>query len=213
MLLWEKNMNGFTIYVTKPKCTCSLLTGIDWGLESLYQKSINLKFFFTSCLKILKTVKMSSWLYLGLLLFFCVSEVIFLLSVKLFCWAGVTFVWEGITVHVCGHASKCLFAIVWIWTQRQEHIMKCLHFEAAGKWSIWLEEPCHTLDDRRLPKNSFQSCRGRAGWDDLEKGDVGGQVCGVRGNLKNLLYEMRDRRNIEQRKDFWNEKRIPFKCI
>lgn len=200
MLLLEKNMNGFTIYVTKPKCTCSLLSGIDWGLESLYQKSINLKFFFTSCLKILKTVKMSSWLYLGLLLFFCVSEVIFLLSVKLFCWTGVTFVWEGITIHVCVHASKCFFAIVWIWTQRQEHNIKRLHFEAAGKWSIWLEEPCHTLDDRRLPKNSFQSCRGRAGWDDLEKGDVGGQVCGVREiwRIFCMRWEIEEKLNWEK---------------
>lgn len=69
MLLLEKNMNGFTTYVTKPKCTCSLLIRIEWGLESLYQKSINLKFFFISCLKILKTVKMSTWLYFSLLLF------------------------------------------------------------------------------------------------------------------------------------------------
>lgn len=113
-------------------------------------------------------------------IFLLFLKLFFLLSVKLLYWVAVTFVWEGITIHVCGHASKCLFVIVWIWTQRQEHIMKPLHFEAAGKCSIWLEQSCHTLDDRKLPKNSFQRCRGWAEWGDLEKGVVGGQVCGVR---------------------------------
>lgn len=45
MLLFKKNVNIFTIYVTKQKCTCNLLTGIDWGLESLYQE-VNVYYIF-----------------------------------------------------------------------------------------------------------------------------------------------------------------------
>lgn len=53
----EKNMNILTIFVTKQKCTCSLLL-LTEAWKALTRKSIYIKFFFISYLK--KLVKMKT---------------------------------------------------------------------------------------------------------------------------------------------------------